>query len=138
MKQLVGGCIIACTYWLLSDKTSAISQIGEALGARRSLSRAYGVILTQYQLKRALPSRPPTLQQNALGRTWQYNLPQASLVILQSHDIAMDTSHAPPIAVIGIACRFPGEANSPLGFWELLKSGRSVLQIPSSMQTSEI
>lgn len=29
-----------------------------------------------------------------------------------------------PIAIIGMACRFPGDATSPSKFWDLLKSGR--------------
>lgn len=29
-----------------------------------------------------------------------------------------------PIAIIGMACRFPGGANHPAAFWELLESGR--------------
>lgn len=29
-----------------------------------------------------------------------------------------------PIAIIGLACRFPGDAVNPSEFWELLKSGR--------------
>src|SRR5690349_13176763 len=28
-----------------------------------------------------------------------------------------------PIAIIGIGCRFPGGANSPAAFWELLTRG---------------
>ncbi|KAK3689344.1 hypothetical protein B0T22DRAFT_427611 [Podospora appendiculata] len=29
------------------------------------------------------------------------------------------------IAIVGLSCRFPGDAASPSGFWELLKNGRS-------------
>ncbi|KDN65093.1 putative mycocerosic acid synthase [Colletotrichum sublineola] len=29
-----------------------------------------------------------------------------------------------PVAIIGMACRFPGEATNPSKFWELLKDGR--------------
>ncbi|KAF2273799.1 reducing polyketide synthase [Westerdykella ornata] len=29
-----------------------------------------------------------------------------------------------PIAIVGLACRFPGEATSPSKFWDLLKNGR--------------
>ncbi len=36
-----------------------------------------------------------------------------------------------PIAVIGVGCRFPGGANSPEEFWELLKKGfNSASEIP--------
>ncbi|KAF2180797.1 KR domain-containing protein [Zopfia rhizophila CBS 207.26] len=30
-----------------------------------------------------------------------------------------------PIAIIGLACRFPGDATNPSKFWDLLKEGRS-------------
>jgi phthiocerol/phenolphthiocerol synthesis type-I polyketide synthase C len=37
-----------------------------------------------------------------------------------------------PIAIIGMACRFPGGVTNPADFWELLSSGRdAVTQIPA-------
>lgn len=35
--------------------------------------------------------------------------------------------HSMPIAVVGIGCRFPGDASSPDKLWELLAEGRSAL-----------
>ncbi|WP_394827356.1 type I polyketide synthase [Pendulispora albinea] len=35
---------------------------------------------------------------------------------------------AEPIAIIGLSCRFPGDAASPEGFWELLRQGRDTLE----------
>src|ERR1700694_1908777 len=32
-----------------------------------------------------------------------------------------------PIAIIGIGCRFPGDANSPEALWDLLKDGKDVV-----------
>jgi len=38
-----------------------------------------------------------------------------------------------PIAIIGFSCRFPGKANSPESFWDLLKSGKDGIDtIPAS------
>lgn len=37
-----------------------------------------------------------------------------------------------PIAVIGMACRFPGGANSPEAYWEMLKTGRDgISEVPA-------
>jgi phthiocerol/phenolphthiocerol synthesis type-I polyketide synthase E len=37
-----------------------------------------------------------------------------------------------PIAIVGMACRFPGDANTPEAFWQLLKRGKNaVTDIPS-------
>ena len=42
------------------------------------------------------------------------------------------TSTRDPIALIGIGCRFPGQANNPSSFWQLLSEGRdAVREIPS-------
>ena len=41
-------------------------------------------------------------------------------------DIQNDNSRL-PIAVVGIGCRFPGNASSPDKFWELISQGRSAL-----------
>ncbi len=45
---------------------------------------------------------------------------------------------AEPIAIIGIGCRFPGRADSPAKYWELLKAGRSgIREIPEGRWPSE-
>ena len=36
---------------------------------------------------------------------------------------ARDAARREPIAIIGIGCRFPGGANTPDAFWELLRDG---------------
>jgi amino acid adenylation domain-containing protein len=35
-----------------------------------------------------------------------------------------------PIAIIGMACRLPGGANTPDGFWDVLSTGRDVISEP--------
>ncbi|MCP5049538.1 MAG: acyltransferase domain-containing protein, partial [bacterium] len=44
--------------------------------------------------------------------------------------VTMDSTRE-PIAIIGMSCRFPGGANDPDAFWEILKNGRdTVTEIP--------
>ena len=45
---------------------------------------------------------------------------------------ALEQARSEPIAIVGIACRLPGSANTPQAFWELLREGRSgMVQAPS-------
>ena len=32
-----------------------------------------------------------------------------------------------PIAIVGMGCRFPGDANTPAAYWELLRTGVSAV-----------
>ncbi|HLA34819.1 MAG TPA: beta-ketoacyl synthase N-terminal-like domain-containing protein, partial [Rhodocyclaceae bacterium] len=43
-----------------------------------------------------------------------------------------EDERAEPIAVIGMACRFPGGANSPDAYWDLLRNGvDAIREVPS-------
>lgn len=52
---------------------------------------------------------------------------------LQAKLEAAERQKSDPIAVIGMSCRFPGGANSPESFWQLLSEGKDVItEIPAS------
>ncbi len=42
---------------------------------------------------------------------------------------AIETANVEPIAIIGLGCRFPGGANSPEAYWELLRAGQDAIQL---------
>jgi acyl transferase domain-containing protein len=45
---------------------------------------------------------------------------------------ALKKERTEPIAIIGMSCRFPGGANSPEAFWQLLVEGRdAITEVPS-------
>jgi acyl transferase domain-containing protein/acyl carrier protein len=92
--------------------TAILAELGEKLG--RSLS--------------------PTL-------AWEYPTPEALASYLASADGAargpvggarVDRTDQEPIAIVGLACRFPG-APSPNAFWELLRNGvDAITEVPAS------
>ena len=44
----------------------------------------------------------------------------------------VETKQKEPIAIVGIGCKFPGDANSPNEFWDALKEGRNgVIDVPN-------
>jgi acyl transferase domain-containing protein len=57
-------------------------------------------------------------------------LKQAYIAIekLQAKIEALEADKRAPIAVIGIGCRYPGGADNPLTFWELLRNGHDAIR----------
>ncbi|KAJ5441781.1 hypothetical protein N7491_004187 [Penicillium cf. griseofulvum] len=47
------------------------------------------------------------------------------------------TKGSMPIAIIGLSCRFPGDASNPSKFWELLKDGRSGFSTSTSRYNAD-
>ncbi|MGC7101389.1 beta-ketoacyl synthase N-terminal-like domain-containing protein [Amycolatopsis lurida] len=57
------------------------------------------------------------------------------IIRIAMRDTGTVTRRAEPVAVVGMACRFPG-ADSPAAFWELLRDGRtSVGPVPPDRDT---
>ncbi len=51
---------------------------------------------------------------------------------LQTRVDTMENERAEPIAIIGMSCRFPGAANTPEEFWELLQNGvDAITEVPA-------
>jgi acyl transferase domain-containing protein len=46
---------------------------------------------------------------------------------------SIERAQKEPLAIVGMACRFPGHANSPEALWQLLRSGADAIEeVPSS------
>ena len=56
----------------------------------------------------------------------------AALKEMRARLDAVEQARAEPIAIIGMACRFPGGANTPEAFWELLRDGGDAIsEVPA-------
>src|SRR5260221_1227381 len=57
-----------------------------------------------------------------------------ALLAYELHDEleALQQARTEPIAIVGLGCRFPGGADSPAAFWELLRAGvDTVREVPA-------
>ncbi len=49
----------------------------------------------------------------------------------KSYEKKRNSERPEPLAIIGIGCRFPGETDSPVAFWELLRNGAdAIVDVP--------
>ncbi len=60
--------------------------------------------------------------------------------VAERPDLRTDQEHnVEPIAIIGMSCRFPGGANTPEEFWELLQTGRDgIKEVPNNRWNSDL
>lgn len=75
----------------------------------------------------------PTTQLTERETAFRAALEKASLTIRQLLEENASLRAKESIAVIGMSCRFPGGANNPDLYWDLLKSGRDAIsEVPPS------
>ncbi len=76
----------------------------------------------------------------AVGEDHLSTVKRALLTIesLQARLGAAEQAKSEPIAIIGIACRFPGGANDPDSFWDLMRAGvDAITQVPPARWDAE-
>ena len=60
-----------------------------------------------------------------------------SLKVIEQLEGQITTPAAAPIAIVGMACRFPGGANDPESYWRLLESGADLsAEVPADRWAS--
>ncbi len=57
---------------------------------------------------------------------------------MQSRVAAAERAQHEPVAIIGLGCRFPGDADTPAAFWRLLAEGRDAVgEVPAARWPTE-
>ena len=64
---------------------------------------------------------PPADRRALLQSAWQ------AIGDLQAKLEAVERARTEPIAIVGLGCRFPGGANDPEAYWQLLREGRDAV-----------
>ena len=92
-------------------------------------------------LPNALPRRnrygnqQPSESAGATPANYRDLLQEATVQIrkLRQQVDRLEQQQTEPIAIVGMACRFPGKANSPAQYWELLRNGTDVVsEVPKA------
>ncbi|MEM6446994.1 MAG: SDR family NAD(P)-dependent oxidoreductase, partial [Cyanobacteria bacterium P01_D01_bin.123] len=65
---------------------------------------------------------------NSLSQRLTGMSPLKLAVVSQQASAKLGLIKSEPIAVVGMGCRFPGGANTPAAFWELLHGGKDVVR----------
>ncbi len=63
-----------------------------------------------------------------LDRIGKLSPKRLALLALELHEQVDAAGTHAPVAVVGIGCRFPGGADDPATFWQLLREGRDVIR----------
>jgi amino acid adenylation domain-containing protein len=122
--------------WLVSELASLAGVEPDAIDIHERFSRygldsARGTGLLAQLAERLNRPLPPTL-------LWDYPTVERLLRHLNGdapdtprHESSVRSSASEPVAIIGLACRFPGASNAE-AFWQLLSEGRdAIVEIPA-------
>ena len=57
---------------------------------------------------------------------------------MQARLDATEEARREPVAIVGMACRFPGRNNDPESFWQFLRAGgNAIREVPNGLQLTQ-